>query len=509
MEINKPPPPPSCWTQPSNSSGMPHHRRSSPPILTPPVLIILLPIITFLFLLSAVPPFLSFTSLIFRPIAVKKSWDLLNIFLVLFAILCGIFARRNDDESANNDVVPTARRSGGVEESEPANPQRWFAFSDDRRSEKIYDSVDRTAESGSLRRLRRSSSSYPDLRQESLWETGDDPRFQFRFFDDFEINKYRVTAPFDPSREIRGRRREADDGEAKEILVDTFVVRPTTPPKSPSPSPSPATPSPPPPPPPVERHKPRRTYRAVGERKEKAEKKQDDHNDADQFAKVRPPPPTPPPPPPRPPPSPARVRPEQRHVKLERRKSNVKKEIAMAFTSLYNQRKRKKKQKIASSGSHAHDSATSSPPEKTRFPPPSPPPPPPPLPPPPSSVFHNLFKKGIKSKRIHTIPPPPPPPPPPFSSSPPPSSRPSKHKNRSVPPPAPPTPPPISSSLRHSKHKNRSTPPPEPPTPPPPPATDRSRFGRRPPLPARSVNYYGENVNSGRPRPPIAAARVR
>ena len=157
---------------------MPPHRRSSPPVLTPPILIILLPIVTFIFLLFALPPFLTFTSHIFRPIAVKKSWDLLNTFLVLFAILYGVLARRNDDESPNNDVdsdvVPdVSRAGGGGEESEPVNPQRWFGYSDDRRSDRIFDSVGTTPENGGLRRLRRSSSSYPDLRQESLRETRD------------------------------------------------------------------------------------------------------------------------------------------------------------------------------------------------------------------------------------------------------------------------------------------------------------------------------------------------
>lgn len=51
---------------------------------------------------------------------------------------------------------------------------------------------------------------------------------------------------------------------------------------------------------------------------------------------------------------------------------------------------------------------------RSTFPPPSLPPPPPPPPPPRSSqsVFYGLFKKGVKSKKIHSIPAPPPPPPP-------------------------------------------------------------------------------------------------
>ncbi|KAM6583534.1 hypothetical protein CsatB_010536 [Cannabis sativa] len=83
-----------------------------------------------------------------------------------------------------------------------------------------------------------------------------------------------------------------------------------------------------------------------------------------------------PPPPPRPPPSPARIRLNQK--KLERIQSNVKREITMAITSLYNQRKRKKKQRIAKN--NYYFSTPSSPTEQlrshyTKVPPPPPPPP--------------------------------------------------------------------------------------------------------------------------------------
>ncbi|KAF4363546.1 hypothetical protein F8388_002087 [Cannabis sativa] len=470
---------------------MPHRRdRSySSPVLSPPVLIILLPILTFVFLFFAIPPVVTFTSHIFRPFTVKKSWDSLNIFLVLFAILCGIFARKNDDDSSGvtattteNDVVltpPTPNVSDHVRNARIGPPisvsesvsQEWFGFSDRNDNKNsinnIYDDqINRTPPPGSATlRLRRSSSSYPDLRQESVWDDNrDDQKFQFRFFDDFDIKKYRQTVSFDHRHRSRQRSKVEED-EIKEVPVDTFVVRPSTPPKSPAP--------PPPPPPPAapKNHlKSRRTYRSV-ERREKVEKR-DENGDADiEFTKTRSPPPTPLPPPPRPSPSPARIQLNQK--KLERKKSNVKREITMAITSLYNQRKRKKKLRIANNN---YDFATQSSPTEqlqshhTKVPPPSPPPPPPP-PPPPYSVFHNLFRKGIKSKRIHSVPPPPPPPPRPILSSLASTSRSYRTKNRSVAPPASPPPP-------QSEHSRRRT-------------------SGRPPLPAKSSSYCDDNMNSG------------
>ncbi|KAF3439643.1 hypothetical protein FNV43_RR17921 [Rhamnella rubrinervis] len=433
---------------------MPQRGRSSSPLLTPPVLIILLPIVAFVILFFAIPPFVTLTSQrLIRPNAVKKSWDWLNIFLVLFAILCGIFARKNDDESASGEDIngvsnaPNVPDNTNIGESVSVS-QQWFGFSE---RNKIYDPVNSTPGGHGVRGLRRSSSSYPDLRQlDSSLETD---RFQFRFFDDFEINKYR-TPVFDHAHQPP-RRSEAHEADVKVITVDTFVLR--TPPKSPAPPP------PPPPPPPAAQRKPRQTtYRTVGERNEKLS----DVIDSQSKKVVSSPPTPPPPPPPRPPPppSPVRIRSEHKYGKFERKKSNAKKEIAKDFlASIYNSRKRKKKQRT-----NIYETTTSSPPEhepsyQSRMPPPSPPPPPPPLPPPPSSVFHSFFKKGIsKSKKVHSVPVPPPPPPP--------YSRSSKHKSRSMAPPTPPPPPPAPSRRRTATPSGR------------------------PPLPTRS---YDENANSG------------
>ncbi|WRX32812.1 Protein of unknown function DUF761 [Theobroma cacao] len=502
MEIAGDPPP--IWPQLSNS--MPR-RRSPSPLFTPPVLIILLPIIALLLLFFAVPPFLSITSQIFRPNGVRKSWDSLNIFLVLFAILCGVFARRNDDDdnnsgsSGNNNVRNDNNNNKNEASSHPVNSQQWFGYP----GRKIYDDDPPMNASGtSVRRLKRSSSSYPDLRKESLWETSE---HRFRFFDDFEINKYRSSTNYnDQVHELRRTRIEFEESEAKVIPIDTFVLRP-------SPSSPPSTPPPPPPRPPAARHKPRRIYQAVGQ-KEKVMIQNDnvEFNNLESAQPVTPP--QPPPPPPRRPPSPPvhmGFRSEHKYGKLERRRSNATKEIKMVFALL---RKSKKKQKTKDHD-HQHDCPLHSPREpppyySTTIRPPSPAPPPPPPPPPPPSVFqkYNLFRKGSKSKKIHSVPAPPPPPPPPPAFS---LSERSSKRNIQIQPTPPPAPPPaFFSTKRLSKQKSQipppSKPPPAPQTPPPEPSRRRTAATiGRPPLPtkANTSSYYGENVNSGGQSPLI------
>ncbi|PRQ46916.1 hypothetical protein RchiOBHm_Chr2g0094141 [Rosa chinensis] len=435
---------------------MPRRHQSSSPLLSLPVLIILLPTIILLFLIYTIPPLLSLTSQLLQPtVSVKRSWDSLNVFLVIFAILCGVFARKNDDglpdpdddhvhiHNASDPLLGSAiNRTTSSPQPEPAlliPQQQWFGYSE--RTSKMYDTPVRTPENVGGGRLRRRSS-YPDLRQaESLWQTVDDDqsKCQFRFFDDFEISNYRT----------HRHHRESSSDDVKEIPVDTFVLQ------SSSPAPKPPAPSPPPPPPPPPRHEKQRTYETVGRRKVEDVKVEE--------VRSTPPPTPPPPPPPRPvaPPSPMRVRSDQKHGRLERRKSNVKKEIAMVWNSvLSNQRKRKRRQKTTRN--NIYDTATPEPPPEQQQPPPPPPPPPP------SSVFHNLFKKGSKTKKVHSVsttaPPPPPPPPPPTVSA-------RKHRTRS------------------------SNPPPAPTTPPRPPPAAHSR--RRPPLPTKPSTSYEDNVNSG------------
>ncbi|KAK8679377.1 hypothetical protein V6N13_144830 [Hibiscus sabdariffa] len=410
MEVTGETPP--LWPQPTTSTP---RRRPPSPIFSLPVLIILLPILALLLLFLAVPPFLSVTAEILSHLSVRKSWDSLNVFLVLFAIIFGVLARGNDgDETGNNngnDVKNDSSKASGHHVS-----QQWFEHPE----RKIYDGSApinvRPSPENSVRRLKRSSSSYPDMRHDSLWVNNED---RFRFFDDFEINNCRSSTSYDVQvHELRRTWRSGfEESEAKVIPVDTFVLcsspSPSLPTKHP-PGPPLSTALPPPPPPPAARHKPRRTYQAVGQKYHKVMNK----NDRVEINENKSPSGTLPPPPPRRPPSPliqVGNRSEQKHGKSERRKSTATKEIKMVFASL---RKRKKKHKAQDHGDQQdcplHSPTEPPPNNSTTIRPSSPAPPPPPPPPPPSSVFqkYNLFRKSSKNKTIHSVPTPPPPPPP-------------------------------------------------------------------------------------------------
>ncbi|PSS15491.1 Zinc finger protein [Actinidia chinensis var. chinensis] len=507
MEGDSPP----IWPQPSAAFLRPR-RRPPQPIIDPVVLIILLPVLALLIIVFLVPSFVSHTSHILRPNSVKKSWDSLNILLVIFAILCGVLARKNDDASADDENNANA---SFVDKSLPAGSRQWYEYSD-RRME------DNSLATGGGR-LRRNSSSYPDLRQVPEWETSGS---QVRFFDDFGVNRYR-SSPASDYGHRRSWRSEAarDAADVKVIPVDTFEVRPSRQPPPPEKSPAP--------PPPVN-SKLRQASWSVPRGK---------HGEFE-FEQSRSPPT------PQPPPVAAMLhRSEEKKLsRSDRKSSGSAKEIASAIAnSLYSQRKRKRKQTTRTR--NIYEDSNHSPPTSHSAPPPPPPPPPPP------SVFHNLFRKGAKSKRVHSVsaaapaPPPPPPPPPPrsmfnniFKSG----SKSKRFHNQSVstqppPPPPPPPPPSVFDNLFRSGGKSKrfqsvSTPPPPPPPPPlslfnnifktgsrskhfhsvptpprpPPPAPDSSRPRNRtttgrPPLPSKASSYYGrdENVNSGAQSPLI------
>ncbi|XP_059633166.1 uncharacterized protein LOC132275961 [Cornus florida] len=513
---------PPYWSHPTTALVRPR-RRQSPPILNPVVLIILLPILALLIIFFLIPPFLSHTSQILRPnYSVKKSWDSLNILLVVFAILCGVFARRNDDGSTTTDEDNT--NVSFTNKSHQSASSQWFEYSEPPKESNHPPIATPTT---GVSRLRRSSSSYPDLRQESLWETGDR---RFRFSDDYEM--YRSNSSDNVRRRARRSEPEIDDSDEKIIPVDTFVVRSSSavppPPKSPSLAP------PPPPPPPPANLKRRRSFQSVPH-KDKVVKQ----NSEGEFNKSRSPPSPPPPPPPV-----MSHRPEENFRRSDRKKSSAKKDIATAIAIaslyLYNHKKQRKKHRTR----NIYDNANHSPPHTNSIPP-SPPPPPPP--PPPPSVFHNLFRKGSKSKRVHSVSPPPPAPPPPpppprsvfnnlfkngskskrfhsVSTPPPPppppppssvfnnifrnGSKSMRFHSATTPPPPPPPPPPANSTISRSSRRKTQNPPPSAP-PPPVPDSPRPRnpvATGRPPLPRKVGSYYydrDENVNSGGQSPLI------
>ncbi|KAK6941322.1 Protein of unknown function DUF761, plant [Dillenia turbinata] len=359
------------------------NRSSSSQLLDHSLFIIIVPILALLLIFIAIPNFLSLTSHILRPNNVKKSWDSLNVLLVLFAIFCGIFAKRYDENHTNFQTEEEQLVSSDRNLSTKQITQQWFEF------------PDRPVVDSGIRRFTRNSSSYPDPRSESFCEDRDQ---RLRFFDDSGVNSYRPTE----------RVRESVESDIKEIPVDTFVEKtkelpPETVVKFPPPSPAPPPPPPPPPPAMVTTDKMRRTFKTIS-RKEKFEKQS---NSVDSNERRNPPAPPPPPPPP---PTAGKKPPSEQRAKLERKLSGTTKEIASAFAAFVNQRKKKKRQKRKNAQYQSDESAKSSPDFSSLNlrPPPSPPPPPPPLPPPPS-VFYNLFRKSSKSKQVHSVAPPAPP----------------------------------------------------------------------------------------------------
>ncbi|KDP40734.1 hypothetical protein JCGZ_24733 [Jatropha curcas] len=354
------------------------------------VLLVVLLVIAFVFVFIIVPSVVSFTSQIFKPQSIKKSWDSLNLVLVLFAILCA-FLSRNSNNGSNNES-PSYRSLSNVQQQQqqrsyPSTPvHRWYDHDQ-------YQ--DRTAYNN-LSRLR-SFSSYPDLRQESLWTTADE---RWRFYDDTHLkNSYRFSSDAQLQEEDRPQQQQEKQETEKEEKEDVGIVKevvymPSSPPPSPPPPPRPSPPAPPlspqlQPPKSVRRRKVKRTYQDL-----EHEKRKEEERDLEEK-KFHAPPPSPPPAPPPPPPNFSK---------------NEKKRGKDFLTSLRRKKLRKQRQKSVENLGSLFDSQPSTP----SFIPPPPPPPPP-------HFFQNLFssKKG-KSKKTHSAPPPPPPPPPPpvtYSSS--------------------------------------------------------------------------------------------
>ncbi|KAL4291660.1 hypothetical protein GQ457_14G007110 [Hibiscus cannabinus] len=351
------------------------------------ILIILLLAISFGFIFIVIPSFLSFTSKIFKPQVVKKSWDSLNLVLVLFAVICAFLSKSNGDNetprSYGDYKFSSTPKHAVVDDDDDDDDDRVRRSNPSSSAQWYYgkpSSADRTAY-GSLRRMR-SSSSYPDLRQESTWEMNGGDRW--RFNDDSGLYDYRSRS-----------RRELDEEQvyfsnSKDIAVDT--VRTTTPPPPPHPAPvpppiaaatepsaPPAPESPPPQPPKVVRRKPKRSYEDVP--RERSKRKDVEFSEFKTNHSLPPPPPPP------------VAEPERRSNKSEKKRGGVTKEF---LTSL---RRKKKKQRQRSVENLDEFFNLAMLPLN-----PPPPPPPPPLP-----SFYNVFSsKKNRARQHHSDPPPPP-----------------------------------------------------------------------------------------------------
>ncbi|XP_058106164.1 uncharacterized protein LOC131249413 [Magnolia sinica] len=445
-----------------------NHHRSSSLFLKPWFVFVVTPILG-IFLLLVIPSFFSFLGGVFRPNHVKKSWDTLNLFLVAFAIICGILSRGGGDtvDNSSSDTIKHSEKSGSDDNHDRQIPKWLNQYTTDPMQSHL---VEETASPSTNFRRMRSSSSYPDLRRES-WVSGD----RSQFSDDIDLKSRQK---LDNHRRRRRRsygEKDLDESAFKTIRVDTFEKISTSSPSIPQASTSSSRS-----PPPVVRQKARRTFQTIPPKEEKEEKVDLEIKKSQQAQPPPPPTPPPPPPPTPPPPPPLLHQSEQKKSSRSNKKTSVgggAKDIKSALAFLYHQRNRKKYK-----NRNNYDTDLPSPPSSHL--PPSTAPPPPPPPPPPASVFHQLFssKKTNKNKRIHSIsaPPPPPPPPPP-----------KKLRARIVPTPT--------SNNLYNREENLSSGGASPliPMPPPPPA-------RPAPMPTNDILYHGgENLSSGSRSPLI------
>ncbi|WCJ39470.1 hydroxyproline-rich glycoprotein family protein [Euphorbia peplus] len=391
---------PPFWLQsPGGSRRL--RRKASSIFFNSGVLLLLLLVIAFIFIFVIIPTFVNFTSQIFKPNSIKKSWDSLNLVLVLFAIVCGFLGRNHNNNSNNNNESPSYQRmdSANVDRSYEAQSQRSYPTTPVNR---WYQ--DRTAYSG-LNRLR-SFNSYPDLRQESLWMNSDD---RWRFYDDTHLNGYRIShsdqvAPEKKQQELKNIKREDEDVKSKdvEVEIDTSVKEVVyTPPPPESPLPPPLSPPRSVPRSTAEIHtrpvkrKVKRTYEDIGYEKRKVEQEPAPEKDLELKNFNVPPQP----------PSHTAAPPVVNRNEKKRGKD-------LLMTPFRKKKKKlKQRQQSVENLESLFDPQSSF--YQSSIPPPSPAPPPPP-PPPPPHFFQNLFStKKSRSKKAHSAPTPPPPPPPP------------------------------------------------------------------------------------------------
>ncbi|XP_076924018.1 uncharacterized protein LOC143586333 [Bidens hawaiensis] len=150
-------------------------RRATSMIFNSGVLIILLLLFAILSIIFIIPSIISFTSHFLKPNLVKKSWDSINLVLVLFALAFGFLSRTINNNNDNNNNKLFNRSVSDLSNGAPVvlTPTHWYDFPEQPVT--------------GLRR-HRSTSSYPDLRQlspqwnhrvESPYRFSDDTHFNY------------------------------------------------------------------------------------------------------------------------------------------------------------------------------------------------------------------------------------------------------------------------------------------------------------------------------------------
>ncbi|GER28387.1 hydroxyproline-rich glycoprotein family protein [Striga asiatica] len=416
------------WVQSTTNArrGDRLRRRAAAVLLSSGLVVFLLLVTAVFFLVFIVPSTISLSSQIFRPNSVKKSWDSLNIFLVLVAVVFGFLSRNKNEERFNNyvefqdspskqDGIKSSYETFERRKSNISNSNNWYEYSDYEAKLEHKNSI-----------LTRNSSSYPDLRDfpATDWSYGD--YYRTRYFDDIHVDTGRVWISDpdpDPGRSSFHRRHRSLEAvehlrappQSKTFVVDTLLTKSKRGEiNQPPPSVAAAVAAPCPeenlkmrdvsgarlkeevsePSDPIKAQRSpaataaeesavpeesvERSYQKGAWRKEKSGRKRK------KDAEVTPPPAPPPPP-------------SQKSSNSDRKRNPTKDFL----NSLYQKRKKKPRQKSADHlDPLLHEAQT---PSIFQIPPPTPPPPPPP-PLPPPSVVQNLFSSKIhKSKRIITV----------------------------------------------------------------------------------------------------------
>ncbi|GFP88687.1 hypothetical protein PHJA_001012400 [Phtheirospermum japonicum] len=192
-------------------------RRVSAAFFSSGLVVFLLLVTAVFFLFFVVPSSISFGAQIFKPNSVKKSWDSLNVLLVLVAVVFG-FLSRNKNEEKYNSYYEEFQASPKGPKSNLSNSSQWYDYSDYETKLEHKNSI-----------LARNSNSYPDLRDFSTthWSYGD--YYQRRYYDD-DIH---VDSGRDPGQVKLHRRHRSLEGvehlralpQNKTVIVDTLLSK--------------------------------------------------------------------------------------------------------------------------------------------------------------------------------------------------------------------------------------------------------------------------------------------
>ncbi|KZV18673.1 formin-like protein 20 [Dorcoceras hygrometricum] len=123
------------WLQSNANIPRAHklRRRAAAVFLSSGLVVFLLLVTALIFLLFVVPSTLSLSSQIFKPNSVKKSWDSLNVVLVLVAVVFGFLSKNKDEDrypssSYGENQESVGSKQNGNQKSTPSTPQHWYNF---------------------------------------------------------------------------------------------------------------------------------------------------------------------------------------------------------------------------------------------------------------------------------------------------------------------------------------------------------------------------------------------